>query len=92
MYVYMYVCMYSNRHSRASISMDTVSSTTSHSKMDAEVRFLSSTMHIYIYIVDVCMYADGRLAKVYARTDFQGEEGSEEDAARAQHAGKKELG
>ena len=35
----------------------------------------------------VCMYADGRLAEVYAGADFQGEEGSEEDTARAQYAG-----
>ena len=38
------------------------------------------------------MYVDGRLAEVYSRADFQREEGSEEDTARAQHAGKKELG
>ena len=39
---------------------------------------------------DACII-DGRLAEVHAGADIQGEEGSEEDAARAEHAGQGDI-
>ena len=95
----MVACMYVwgwCRHSRASISMDTVSSAaTTHSTIVDEVK-ASCFQNVALYVV--CMYVrndaciiDGRLAEVHAGADIQGEEGSEEDAARAEHAGQGDI-
>ena len=44
-------------------------------------------MYVYTYELLFCCTSDGGLAEVYPGADIQGEEGSEEDAARAQYAG-----
>ena len=44
-------------------------------------------MYLYTYELLFCCTSDGGLAEVYPGADIQGEEGSEEDAARAQYAG-----